>query len=807
MTVARLITYCLLIFVLALCALGYYVYRSYPENIEQALVRQLAPYGITELDIESLRLGGRALTFEGLALGGSSAAQTYSVTLRGLSIGFHWRDLIDGQLGAITIASVDLALEPGEQTSPQADATPVDLAQFLPSATFGAIPVHSLVVERLQLTYPTPLGELVVAGKVDFSPEQLEASGSTELLGVAMTFETLATAQDKIALSVRAQHQGETLTDITATLQDTDASQWAWQTEGQLYFARALAWLRDEPARDVLPSLALPEALAVAGYSDITAIVTHPATFGGDAGDTSTPYSLAAEATHHVQELALASLGVVKPFDLGTELSAKPGSAQLTLAATDIMLDARGATVGLSPEALKQLGWRETIPVRFELQETAVMTYRSTGQQLSVDAGAVSVNIGNASTRVVLSADTLALEQELTAPPPGPAASTAPSIAAGRTSAVRGAGSLNLRVRGKPLPRFNYTLSAEGPADRIVLAAALRDIAQSVEIDVDGVVDAGSGAADAQVALRTLDLPYLAGTTTELLRAFDLLEQPVSLTGGSVRLQTALRTNSVSPLDITQTSHIEAAGVAGKIGEYAFSGLGATARFKGIETLETLEPASIELDAFDAGFPISKLRAVVTLPRPTPAAAPLFAVETFSADLFGGSIRLTQRTPWQVGAQSNALRVRAENWQLSDLVALQQGEDIAAVGRLEGELPLTIEEGRILIERGFLRAIPPGGSIRYQATDKAAQLASSNEQLGMAIELLEDFQFDVLSTEVRLDKAGNLALGLALSGRNPMQFSGRQVNFNINVDQNIDPLLQSLRLGDAIVKKLENRVR
>jgi len=72
--------------------------------------------------------------------------------------------------------------------------------------------------------------------------------------------------------------------------------------------------------------------------------------------------------------------------------------------------------------------------------------------------------------------------------------------------------------------------------------------------------------------------------------------------------------------------------------------------------------------------------------------------------------------------------------------------------------------------------------------------------------LLSDFQYQVLSSEVELDNDGNLLLGLSLSGKNPAQYEGRPINFNINLEQNLDPLLQSLRLSDKLVEKIEGRL-
>ena len=72
--------------------------------------------------------------------------------------------------------------------------------------------------------------------------------------------------------------------------------------------------------------------------------------------------------------------------------------------------------------------------------------------------------------------------------------------------------------------------------------------------------------------------------------------------------------------------------------------------------------------------------------------------------------------------------------------------------------------------------------------------------------LLEDFRYEVLRSDVDLDSRGNLLLGLSLEGSNPARYDGRAVRFNINLEQNLDPLLQSLRLSDSLVEKVERRV-
>ena len=91
-------------------------------------------------------------------------------------------------------------------------------------------------------------------------------------------------------------------------------------------------------------------------------------------------------------------------------------------------------------------------------------------------------------------------------------------------------------------------------------------------------------------------------------------------------------------------------------------------------------------------------------------------------------------------------------------------------------------------------------TVAYQA---ASLGLNNNEDLdGLALDLLTDFNYRQLGSDVALDRDGNLLLGLSLAGHNPGQFSGRAVQFNINLEQNLGPLLQSLRLRDKLLEDI-----
>ena len=209
----------------------------------------------------------------------------------------------------------------------------------------------------------------------------------------------------------------------------------------------------------------------------------------------------------------------------------------------------------------------------------------------------------------------------------------------------------------------------------------------------------------------------------------------------------------------------------------------------------------------NTGVELRNITARLSLPVATPIIRPNIRIDSFAGQLLGGWIVLPEPRPWDFAAASNSLTLRVERWQLAELIALQQKQDIKADGVLEGELPLTLSGGRMMITDGYLRALAPGGRIQYRPNAASRAMATDSQELQAALDLLSDFHYKKLASEVQLDAAGKLLLELSLAGKNPGQYQGKAVNFNINLEQNIDPLLQSLRLSGNLVDQLEQRAQ
>ncbi len=211
---------------------------------------------------------------------------------------------------------------------------------------------------------------------------------------------------------------------------------------------------------------------------------------------------------------------------------------------------------------------------------------------------------------------------------------------------------------------------------------------------------------------------------------------------------------------------------------------------------------SVAIPELDAGVRLEQLQASARLRPSADLAASQWLLEDLSARVFGGAIRLARPVDVQLPFSGAAFTMHLTDWQLPEILALYGQQDLRGSGVLSGTLPVEIDATGVTIRGGRLESHPPGGVIAY-----GHGLGMGNPQLDMALRLLENFEYDVLSVSTDFQPSGDLQLGLRLSGRNRQQFDGRPVNFNINVEENVYALLRSLRLSSDLIEYIERRLQ
>ncbi|MCB0331580.1 MAG: YdbH domain-containing protein, partial [Bdellovibrionales bacterium] len=136
--------------------------------------------------------------------------------------------------------------------------------------------------------------------------------------------------------------------------------------------------------------------------------------------------------------------------------------------------------------------------------------------------------------------------------------------------------------------------------------------------------------------------------------------------------------------------------------------------------------------------------------------------------------------------------VRAENLSLQKLVELVPDSPIDATGYLEATLPIKIAPGGVSISSGALRSRPPGGKIQYRPKEDSA--SALGDQYRLVAQALEDYEYTRLEADVELDPKGEMLIKARLSGTNKKLNKTRPIDVNVNIEQNLFKLLESIRM-------------
>lgn len=794
MILSRFARLCLALLLLGLLAVSFYLHQRFPVILRQQATQSLQDYGVNDIEFTGLQLTPSRLKIDKLRLLGAYEGLVFDAKLSSLEVRYDWHTLISRHVQSVTLSGLDLVIE---QKTSSADKDPIVLnVKSMLQDSIAQFPVETLQIKQWHLEY-RPLGgpvwsakgHFLVAGQVDLQFESAVAGGE---IAVA-----LRTSQRPPAMNIEiALRKGDTeVSMIAAQLQPGGGDEWEWHLQGELQHTPSLIWLRQLAVdTDLRPDFSSFEHLMLAGNSTFTAHVHHPNALNIPmATDWSAlqPFDATIHIVNNIRKLHYP--GTVEDFagKLDTTTVCRGGQCQLTIAPFQLSGSFRTDQLRLPANMQRWLHWKETVPVHWESREPVKITASDEGKWHGVLQN-TSLVLGDTDTQIRLEA--LQLDAIL-------------SIDNQLHLGTEFSTTIQTHLRRQQLPQLALTIKQQGNVEQNSFSMEISDTAESVKMDMAGTLNLVTGNGDGRLNVQSLDLPYFAEALITPLNKLELLQTGMEILSGSIELDTTFKRTDAARSNWTQQSHLTLHGLSGRVENYHFEKLALRANWSGMERWRTVQPVEFSLEKLDLGFEVHNIVASITLPKATAITKPSVRLEKFSAAMFGGQLFLQEPTLWDFGAPINTLTLRAQQWQLSDLVALQQDEDIEARGMLEGELPVTLDDGRIVIKKGELRALPPGGSIHYIRNDASRALSEKSTEVALALDLLSDFQYQVLSSTVDLDKTGNLQLGLSLAGHNPTLYEGRPVNFNINLEQNLDPLLQSLRLSDKLVKEVEKRLQ
>jgi len=239
----------------------------------------------------------------------------------------------------------------------------------------------------------------------------------------------------------------------------------------------------------------------------------------------------------------------------------------------------------------------------------------------------------------------------------------------------------------------------------------------------------------------------------------------------------------------------------------ALKGVQVTADVQFTETeLRLLTPLKVAVRSASLGVPLKNLFAQIS--GKVNWKGPLtcsFVLQSASLESFDGSVRLLQEAPLDCALTQSYLPVELRDLDLGQLVAVENAS-VRTTGRIAGLLPIYIRNGVFNIEDGQVAA-QSAGTIKLSDIDHWRQIASGNPALGFAVDVLQNFQYKSLVSDVAFTGNELLLFNVALKGANPEFQKGQPVNLNVNISSNILSLLKSAEMPTELERRLEKRLQ
>ena len=138
---------------------------------------------------------------------------------------------------------------------------------------------------------------------------------------------------------------------------------------------------------------------------------------------------------------------------------------------------------------------------------------------------------------------------------------------------------------------------------------------------------------------------------------------------------------------------------------------------------------------------------------------------------------------------------------IDQVVNMQNIEGLSATGKLNGKLPISISKSGVNIALGEIWNQQDGGTIQYLIDPEQAK-SLTNPLTDTVLSALEEFHYDLLTATADFEPDGNLQVNFHIEGKSPKLDTNQPVHLNINSEQNVISLLQSLKYANDIGEEI-----
>jgi len=212
-----------------------------------------------------------------------------------------------------------------------------------------------------------------------------------------------------------------------------------------------------------------------------------------------------------------------------------------------------------------------------------------------------------------------------------------------------------------------------------------------------------------------------------------------------------------------------------------------TLTLAGLNPLRTEGQQHLTIGAIESVFALSDGTVTYTLPGDDS-----LVVREAKMDVAGGDLTLAaERIGFNDRRQEFA--VTAHEIDLERLLDEIAVPGLSGTGKLNGTLPLAMQDGNLVVRQGDIAAAAPGGVIRYVGAGSDA--AAAGGEAAILADALENFHYTDLSAHLSGDADDNLLLRLQLKGANPDLYDGYPFEINISTRGDLMTLVRNSAMG------------
>ncbi len=170
------------------------------------------------------------------------------------------------------------------------------------------------------------------------------------------------------------------------------------------------------------------------------------------------------------------------------------------------------------------------------------------------------------------------------------------------------------------------------------------------------------------------------------------------------------------------------------------------------------------------------------------------SLSDFSAGIFDGRVAFRQ-FDYDMARKKGETTLQINNIPLQKLLDLQGAKKIYATGSAGGNIPIKMNGQLFEVNDGGINA-EQSGQIIYATTPE--ERAAANQGLRTTYEALSNFLYVELLSSINMSPDGNSTMTIKIKGSNPDYQSGRPIELNLNVQQNLLDLMRSLTIPSDI---------